>query len=160
MTVEARVRRLTARSASAQTLGDELWSPMGAETDAYGTVDAEGFAVADGGICVSLRDLARLGRVVLDGGDDSAEAFAQDEHGAELPGGHYRNQWWVPPGRHHLLAIGVRGQFLYVDRGARTVIALLSTWPTSLDPDRHRAVMEAFRARVRQVSESAPAAAE
>ena len=52
----------------AETLGRELWSPMGAETDAYVTVDADGFPVADGGICVTLRDLARFGRMVLDGG--------------------------------------------------------------------------------------------
>ena len=48
----------------ADTLGRELWSPMGAETDAYVTVDADGFPVADGGICVTLRDLARFGRMV------------------------------------------------------------------------------------------------
>jgi CubicO group peptidase (beta-lactamase class C family) len=155
----------------AATLGRELWSPIGAETDAYVTVDAEGFAVADGGICVTLRDLARFGRMVLDcgvvdgrqlvpaewlqdtlaGGDDSAEAFAQDEHSADLPGGHYRNQWWVPAGRQVFLGMGIHGQFLFVDRGTRTVIALVSTWPTSLDEDRHRVVMEAFWATAQQV---------
>jgi CubicO group peptidase (beta-lactamase class C family) len=155
----------------AQTLGRELWSPIGAETDAYVTVDAEGFAVADGGICVSLRDLARFGRMVVDGGvvdgrqvvpgewledtlaggDDSVEAFAQDEHSADLPGGHYRNQWWVPAGRQVLLAMGIHGQFLFADRGTRTVIALLSTWPTSLDPVRHGVVMDAFWATAQQL---------
>lgn len=155
----------------AETLGRELWSPMGAHTDAYVTVDAEGFAVADGGICVTLRDLARFGRLVLDdgavdgrqvvpaqwladtlaGGQDSAGAFAQDEHSADLPGGHYRNQWWVPAGHQVLLAMGIHGQFLFVDRSTRTVIALLSTWPTSLDPERHRLTMEAFSATTQQV---------
>lgn len=162
-----------ADSPFAETLGRELWSPMGAQTDAYVTVDAEGFAVADGGICVTLRDLARFGRLVLDrgavdgrqivptqwladtlaGGDDSARAFAQDEHSADLPGGHYRNQWWVPAGHQVLLAMGIHGQFLFVDRATRTVIALLSTWPTSLDPDRHLVVMETFRATTQQVKQ-------
>jgi CubicO group peptidase (beta-lactamase class C family) len=155
----------------ADVLGRELWSPMGAETDAYVTVDADGFAVADGGICVTLRDLARFGRLVLDagvvdgveivpaawlqdtltGGADSAEAFAADEHSAELPGGHYRNQWWVPAGRQVLLGMGIHGQFLFVDRGARTVIALLSTWPTSLDPDRRAIALAAFHACGREL---------
>ena len=158
----------------AEVLGRELWSPMGAETDAYVTVDADGFPVADGGICVSLRDLARFGRMVLDdgavagrqivpadwladtlaGGEDSAEAFAQDEHSAEWPGGHYRNQWWVPAGQRVFLGMGIHGQFLFVDRGTRTVIALLSTWPTSLDPDRREAIMEAFWATAQQVTQS------
>lgn len=155
----------------AEVLGRELWDPMGAETDAYVTVDAEGFAVADGGICVSLRDLARFGRLVLDGGvvdgreivpaewlqdtlaggDDSADAFAPDEHSAELPGGHYRNQWWVPAGRRVFVGRGIHGQFLFVDRGTRTVIALLSTWPTSLDPERREGIMDAFWETARQL---------
>ena len=46
----------------AELIGTHLWGPMGAETDAQVTVDGAGFAVADGGICVSLRDLARFGR--------------------------------------------------------------------------------------------------
>jgi hypothetical protein len=148
----------------AETLGRELWAPMGAETDASVTVTADGFAVADGGISVSLRDLARFGRLVLDDGaaqgrqivpaqwltdtlagdDDVRAAFAQDEHSAELPGGHYRNQWWVPPGRRVLLGLGIHGQFLFVDRGTDTVIALLSTWPTPLDAGRHRTAIDAF----------------
>ena len=159
----------------AETLGRALWSPMGAETDAYVTVDADGFAVADGGICVSLRDLARFGQMVLDGGvadgrrivpaewladtiagaDDSAEAFAQDQHSADLPGGHYRNQWWVPAGQRVFLGVGIHGQFLFVERATRTVIALLSTWPTSLDPDRRGAVMEAFRITTEEVTQPA-----
>jgi CubicO group peptidase (beta-lactamase class C family) len=156
----------------ADVLGRELWSRIGTETDAYVTVDADGFPVADGGICVSLRDLARFGQVVLDagvadgrqvvpadwladtlaGGDDSAPAFAQDEHSAELPGGHYRNQWWVPAGHRVFLAMGIHGQFLFVDRATGAVIALLSTWPTSLDPDRRRVVLDAFGETGRQLS--------
>ena len=161
----------------AQTLGDQLWGPLGAESDAYVTVDADGFAVADGGICVSLRDLARFGRMVADegvadgrrivadewlrdalaGGEDSRPAFAQGEHSAELPGGHYRSQWWVPAGGRVLLALGIHGQFLFVDRGSRTVIAMLSTWPTSLDPDRHARATEAFWATARALTDPAAA---
>ena len=55
-----------------------------------------------------------------------------------LLGGHYRNQWWVPAGRRVLLAMGIHGQFLFVDVEARIVIALLSTWPTPLDDARRR----------------------
>jgi hypothetical protein len=157
----------------AEVLGRELWAPLGAETDAQVTVDAGGFAVADGGICVSLRDLARFGRLVVDGGavdgrqvvpgtwlddtlaggEDSAAAFAQDEHAGDLPGGHYRNQWWVPADGQTLLAMGIHGQFLIADRASRTVMAVLSTWPTPLDETRRRAVMEAFRATAAQLQD-------
>jgi CubicO group peptidase (beta-lactamase class C family) len=157
----------------AEVLGRELWAPLGAETDAQVTVDAGGFAVADGGICVSLRDLARFGRLVVDGGAvdgrqvvpaawlddtlaggaDSAAAFAQDEHAGDLPGGHYRNQWWVPEDRQTLLAMGIHGQFVIADRATRTVMAVLSTWPTPLDPERRRGVLAAFRATAAQLQE-------
>jgi CubicO group peptidase (beta-lactamase class C family) len=150
-----------------ETLGRCLWSPMGAETDASVTVDAEGFAVADGGISVSLRDLARFGRLVLDGGvvegtqlvpaawlddtlageADSVAAFAADpEHADTYPGAHYRNQWWIPAEGTVFLGMGIHGQFLFADRATRTVIAVLSTWPTSLDEDRRASVLDAFRA--------------
>ncbi len=64
----------------AEVLGQELWGPLGAGTDAYVTLDADGFPVADGGICVTLRDLARFGRMELSHGDRAAL------HLAHLPG--------------------------------------------------------------------------
>jgi CubicO group peptidase (beta-lactamase class C family) len=131
-----------------------------------GNARLHGFAVADGGVCVTLRDLGRFGRMLLDdgvvdgrsvipawwivdtllGGDDSVAAFAADEHAEDLPGGHYRNQWWVPAGGRVLLALGIHGQFLYVDRGAGVVVAKLSTWPTPLDAERHGATLATCQA--------------
>jgi CubicO group peptidase (beta-lactamase class C family) len=155
----------------AELLGRELWAPMGAEFDADVTVDRGGFAVADGGICVTLRDLGRFGQLVLDegrsvvpaswiadareGGEDSGAAFAQDEHAADLPGGHYRSQWWVPAGGRVLLGLGIHGQFLYVDRAARVVIAKLSTWPTPLDDELRAATLATFATIADHLSEGA-----
>jgi CubicO group peptidase (beta-lactamase class C family) len=147
-------------------LGEALWGPMGAEHDAQVTVDPDGFPVADGGICVTLRDLARFGQLVLDrgevsdravapeewiddtvrGGEDSVAAFAADEHAVDYPGGHYRNQWWVPAGGSTLMALGIHGQFIYVDRRASLVAAKLSTWRTPLDHHQHAMTIAAFRA--------------
>lgn len=159
----------------AEVLGERLWSRLGTETDAYVTVDRDGFSVADGGICVSLRDLARFGQMVLDegvvgdrrvvsaewladtirGATDSKEAFAADPHSEELSGGHYRNQWWVPAGGEELLGLGIHGQFLFVDYATGTVVAQLSTWVTSLDPDRRAASLAAFRATGRELAQGA-----
>ncbi|MGH2844233.1 MAG: serine hydrolase domain-containing protein [Solirubrobacteraceae bacterium] len=158
----------------AQLLGDELWSRIGTENDAYVTVDGDGFAVTDGGVCVTLRDLARFGRMIRDGGtyageqvvpaawlddilsgaSDSEAAFARSEHALAFPGAHYRNQWWVPAGGSTFLALGIHGQFLFVNRETRTVIALLSTWETSLDQERHEAIMRAFWETSRQLRDS------
>ena len=165
-----------ARRPYAEVLGERLWSRIGTETDAYVTVDANGFAVADGGICVSLRDLGRFGQMVLDdgvalgervvapewladtlhGADDSKQAFAADPHSEELSGGHYRNQWWVPAGGEELLGLGIHGQFLFVDYATSTVVAQLSTWETSLDPARRARSLDAFRATGRKLAAGAP----
>jgi CubicO group peptidase (beta-lactamase class C family) len=165
-----------ARRPYAEVLGERLWSRIGAETDAYVTVDPHGFAVADGGICVSLRDLARFGQMVLDdgvaegrrivasewlsdtlhGAADSKEAFAADPHSEELSGGHYRNQWWVPAGGEELLGLGIHGQFLFIDYATGTVVAQLSTWEASLDPNRRARSLEAFRATGRELAAAAP----
>ena len=45
----------------ADLMSEHLWQPMGAETSAYITVDRLGAPRAAGGMCVTLRDLARVG---------------------------------------------------------------------------------------------------
>ena len=54
-------RARAAAPASPTLIAREVWRPMGAEFDAEVTVDAHGNAMADGGVCATLRDLARFG---------------------------------------------------------------------------------------------------
>ena len=100
-----------------ELLSEALWSRIGAEHDALVTVDEAGFALANGGVSVSLRDLARFGHLILNGGfvgehrACSAEWVAGIRAGAdpklmkgtifaeEFPRGSYRAQWWVMDGR-------------------------------------------------------------
>jgi CubicO group peptidase (beta-lactamase class C family) len=96
-----------------ELIARELWRPMGAEFDAEVTVDGHGNAMADGGVCATLRDLARFGQVILDaargrgrvvpaawvadtirGAPDGVAAFAQGDGRGYPPGAHYRNCWW------------------------------------------------------------------
>ena len=51
-----------------ELLSSALWAPLGAEEDADMTVDRHGCPWVDGGICVTLRDLARLGQLHLQDG--------------------------------------------------------------------------------------------
>src|SRR5215469_5464008 len=100
-----------------QLIARELWQPMGAEFDAEITVDSRGNAMADGGICATLRDAARFGQLYLHRGQregtevvpawwvDDTVRGAPDGPDAFLAGGglppgypagpHYRNCWWV-----------------------------------------------------------------
>jgi CubicO group peptidase (beta-lactamase class C family) len=139
-----------------QLIARELWQPMGAEFDAEITVDAHGNPMADGGICATLRDLARFGQLYLQrgriggrvivpgawiddtvrGAPDGAQAFVGGDHPpGYLPGAHYRNCWWVrDPGIPFYQASGINGQNVFVHVPSQTVVAKLSTWPTALSP--------------------------
>ncbi|HEU5419204.1 MAG TPA: serine hydrolase [Streptosporangiaceae bacterium] len=135
-----------------ELLARDLWQPMGAEFDASITVDGHGNALADGGICAALRDVARFGQLILDGGQaggrtvvpaewiadtirgaaDGPAAFAAGDGASYPPGGHYRNFWWVDdPAVPFLHAVGIHGQHVFVHGPAQVVVVKLSTWPTA-----------------------------
>lgn len=142
-----------------------LWAPMGAEYSANITCDAVGTAVHDGGISAASRDLARFGQLLLDGGawegrqivpgswlrqlrgvdQDIRDAFAASEHEAVLPGGWYRNQFWMVPTPSGIvqLGLGIHGQMLMVDPCTRTVAVKFSTWP---DPQNATYLLDTVRA--------------
>ncbi|QOR40783.1 serine hydrolase [Billgrantia diversa] len=142
------ISRTTGRSV-ADLLSERLWQPMGAEQDAYYTVDSIGTPFAGGGLSAGLRDLARLGQLVLDGGQlngerlfpqaavqrirqgGSRDAFARAGY-ATLPGGSYRGMWWVLHNDHGALAArGVHGQTIYIDPTARMVIVRFASHPVA-----------------------------
>ena len=132
-------------------IATQLWQPMGAEFDAEITVDARGNPMADGGICATLRDLARFGQLFLQqgragsqqivpaswiddtirGAPDGPAAFrAGDNPDGYPPGAHYRNYWWVrDPGVAFYFASGINGQHVFIHVPSQTVVVKLSTWP-------------------------------
>jgi CubicO group peptidase (beta-lactamase class C family) len=150
-----------------------VWQPMGAEFDAEILCDGVGTAVHDGGLCVTARDLARFGQLLLDGGavpeetgaartvvpplwlrqgwgvdSDVRAAFAASPAEQSLPGGWYRNQFWFRPGEHGdvLLCLGIHGQMLHVSRRTRTVCVKFSTWPQGQNPAYLQDTLRAFDA--------------
>jgi len=140
----------------AELIARELWAPMGAESDALLTVDREGTAAIGGGFCATLRDYARLGALVavrgrglvpegwlaqLGAGDAAAFARATAPEATAGADG-YRNQWWRRDER--IMARGIHGQLVAVDRRADVVVTVLSSWPDATDPRReagHRALV-------------------
>jgi CubicO group peptidase (beta-lactamase class C family) len=133
-----------------ELLSDVLWGRLGAEFDADLAVDPAGAGMHDGGLSTTLRDLARFGQMLLDDGAaadgtqvvpswwigdsyagdaDSREAFAASPTDTRMPGGMYRNQFWLPyPHRQLLLCLGIHGQMVFVDPVARVVGVKLSSW--------------------------------
>jgi CubicO group peptidase (beta-lactamase class C family) len=133
-----------------------IWKPMGAQYSAYITVDRLGAPRCAGGICATARDLARLGQVVADGGacegrqiipaaciDDiarngSADAWEAGVFAPFFPGRrmHYRNKWYADLGEPPLLfALGIHGQYLFVDRQNQLVIVMMSSQADPLDAE-------------------------
>lgn len=140
----------------ATLLSERIWQRMGAEQDAYMTVDGIGTPFAGGGLSAGLRDLGRIGLLMLQEGSingtrlfpdtvvERIRAGANKQHFAQagyktLEGGSYRSMWWVlhnPNGA--FAARGVHGQTIYIDPTAEMVIVRLASYPSaknaSIDP--------------------------
>lgn len=123
-------------------LADRLWRPLGARGAAYVTVDRAGTARAAGGICATGRDLARFGQLVLDGGrgiipagwiedmrlNGDARAWAEGNFNDMFARGRYRSCWYdVGDDRGSFCAVGIHGQWLWIDPVSRLVLARLSS---------------------------------
>jgi CubicO group peptidase (beta-lactamase class C family) len=134
------LRRVSGQSL-AELLSERIWQPMGAEEDAYYTVDRLGIEYAGGGLNTTLRDLARFGELMRKRGPFNGrqilseravdriargadpEKFAKETY-PTLPGWSYSSQWWVSHDPHGVyMARGIHGQSIYVDPKAEVVIA-------------------------------------
>lgn len=136
-------------------VAERLWRPLGLAGPAYVTVDRVGTARAAGGICLTVTDLARIGQLVLDGGrgpdgseivprawiDDMREggdrqAWIDGDFADMFAHGRYRSGWYdVGDGRGTLAAIGIHGQYLWVDFSNRVVVARTASRPAASDDD-------------------------
>lgn len=135
-----------------ELFSEMIWQPLGAKYPAYVTVDALGAPRTAGGICLSLRDLARFGQLYLNQGQhkdrplisktwvhDTTQNFDRDAWRAGeladfLPTGGYRNKWWILGNDlGAFTGIGVYGQWIYVAPKTDTVIAVFSSQPLPVD---------------------------
>ena len=151
------IERATGRR-YADLMSELLWKPMGAERSAYITVDRLGAPRCAGGMCVTLRDLARVGQLLVEGGRGIVPAaWIEDlERGGEraawdagnfayiFPGlpMRYRAKWYAVDGAPPLLfGWGIHGQHLFVDRAREIVIAKLSSQAEPVDVARMQATL-------------------
>lgn len=149
----------------ADLLREKLWLPLQARGRANVTVDAEGTARAAGGVSMTGRDLVRVGEMLRNGGMAGSrpvvsEGWINDMLSAGDPAawkvgdfshmladGRYRNQWYQagPPGS-SFMAIGIHGQWLYVDPATETVIVRLSSQNEPVDDTLDRQTLCFFEA--------------
>ena len=144
------VRERASGQTFAAALAD-LWQRLGAERPAVIGLDAPadqgGIAVAAGALAATPRDWARIGVLQIDGtfdGDrvvdgDWADRSSRPEQSFLQPGrlpstitthAGFGYHWWpLDSAGTTVMADGMRGQFVYVDRPRRTVVVKTSAWP-------------------------------
>lgn len=149
----------------AQILSENIWAPMGAEDDAYITLDTHGASRSAGGICATVRDLARFGEMIRQRGiangtqvvpgawiDDihrngNEQAWQDGDLAFVFPNGRYRACWYtIDPARNDLAAVGIHGQWIYVDPTTDTVIVKVAAQPNPMDIAIDHRWLAAFRA--------------
>lgn len=134
-----------------------VWQGLGCDRDGFFIADPWGRNVAGAGFNATLRDMARFGAMLLAGGQgllprqvidnvlaggDPAVYAANPAFAQWSPGATYRSQWYVYPGE-ALLAVGIHGQYLYVDFSRQVVIVKQSSLPVAesvLDVDTLRLI--------------------
>jgi CubicO group peptidase (beta-lactamase class C family) len=134
------VERATHGSVAAYTARC-LWEPLGAESDGYYIMDGApgtGREFSGAGYNATLRDYGRIGQMMLDGGVANGRRIVSDEWVRESTGptrpedsprGGYGLQWWTIRASDAYAAIGLQGQYIYIDPATRTVVVKLSYFP-------------------------------
>lgn len=156
----------TGRSLAAYA-SERLWRHIGAERDAFYwlTRARPRTAIGGGSFNATPRDMARLGLLMINDGAVGARQivprdWVRRSRGSNLPqlavgalgpSGYphygYANQWWTlgHPCFDAFTALGVHGQYLFVDPAADVVIVKCSAWPTQDDEYRDRETIAALR---------------
>ena len=139
----------------ADIVSEKIWKPIGAERSAGITVDVSGFTLASGGMFATLRDMGRIGQLMLNRGiygdeqlipadwmddifnqsgdsDIAQRSGLQPEWLSNNPNPYYRSfVWGLGDGYGTVYATGVHGQFVYVAPSTKTVIVMFSSWPNA-----------------------------
>jgi hypothetical protein len=158
------LERATGRPYAA-VLSDAIWKRINSEFSAYITVDRVGAPRTAGGICATLRDLARFGDMVRNRGrvgdtqvvpewwiDDirtkgDPVAWASGSMAKMMPRGRYRGKWYSTGNdRGAFCAIGIHGQWIYIDPTSEVTIVKLSSQPLPLDDTMDALLLTAFDA--------------
>jgi CubicO group peptidase (beta-lactamase class C family) len=137
-------------------LETQIWQKVGVENDAEIMASANGGVMASGGLNASTKDLARVGKVILnegknykgeqiipkafidstyEGNDEVRKAWAVGKEAA-LADGWYMNQFRVlHVGEYKVMAmIGIHGQVMVADLESNTVIAMNGGYPMTETP--------------------------
>ena len=153
--IETEILGLVLRSATgvpvADYLHDRIWDAIGAEGDAAWAIDGTGQEIAFCCFNATLRDYARLGRLLAHDGAwegrqiiprqwllDATTVKQTDGHlapGTATPYFGYGYQVWILPGEQRRFALlGIRGQIILVDPASKLVMVHTAVRRKPSDP--------------------------
>jgi CubicO group peptidase (beta-lactamase class C family) len=128
-------------------LEEKIWKKIGMQADAKWLLDDHDMELAFGTLNVTLRDYARFGRLYLEKGNWGGQQVVPAQWVKDsvtpdglhlLPGKNTRSstrtgygyQWWLPEmHKDDFMAIGVHGQYIYINPEKRVIIAKNSADP-------------------------------
>jgi CubicO group peptidase (beta-lactamase class C family) len=145
VSIDTHVIGMVLRAATGKSVPDYLsetiLKPLGLEADAYYLTDGFGTAFVLGGLNMRTRDYARFGLMMAQNGQlngeqvvpmdwikqstsNSAPPSYDGDVGSDYELLGYGFQWWLPPNptEGEFFAIGVYGQYIYVNQAENVVI--------------------------------------
>jgi CubicO group peptidase (beta-lactamase class C family) len=131
-----------------------LWSKLGTDGETYVLLDKNATLFAGGGLNATPNDLARFAMMMVNNGKfdgkeiiskeiieklaagASTKAFKNGPSSSGVMAGgdwSYRAQWWIrhTPGKAAFMAIGIHGQWIYIDVERNVAIIKQSSQPVS-----------------------------
>lgn len=137
------IERVSGGGTLASYMAKYLWEPLGAESDGFFIMDGQpgvGREFAGAGFNATLRDFARIGTLMLDNGSIDGKQIVSPEwvklsttsvgpEDDEFGPGGYGYQWWTVANSDAYAAIGLQGQYIYIDPTTNTVAVKLSHFP-------------------------------
>lgn len=126
----------------ADYLTEKIWQPFGMENKASWLLGADGYEISGCCIQASLRDFARYGLFILEGGIINGESVFPNDWLAKATSKHtdfgidgkgYGYQWWTFDDG-SFTARGIFGQTIFIDPKLELVIAFNGNWLNASDP--------------------------
>jgi CubicO group peptidase (beta-lactamase class C family) len=127
----------------AEYLSAKIWAPYGMEQAAVWATDRTYHELAGWSLQAGLRDYARYGQLVLDGGridghsivpDGWFEAATRTQVTADADREYGYQGWTLGGGT--FAAIGIHGQLIYIDPSRQLIVAMSSAWPVATSAER------------------------
>jgi CubicO group peptidase (beta-lactamase class C family) len=131
-------------------LSEKIWAPAGMESDATWWVDGpQGLAWAGSGLEATLRDFGRFALIAAASGRLNGRALVPEGWFKEAGVPHeiggktvdYGYMWWIPPQSVPVHAgafeaVGIFGQYMYINPREHLAIVVLSARPKPVDDSR------------------------